>query len=89
MSSFVLSRVRCNHDKRALVLDLACHHPPLRNARAGSGPAGMYTARTLLRKAGDVEVDIIEKLPTPFGLVRYGLLFSSVWRTASCVHQTH
>lgn len=32
----------------------------------------MYTARTLLRKVQDVEVDVIEMLPTPFGLVRYG-----------------
>jgi hypothetical protein len=32
----------------------------------------MYTARTLLRKVKDVEVDMIEMLPTPFGLVRYG-----------------
>ena len=32
----------------------------------------MYTARTLVRKVQDVEVDVIEMLPTPFGLVRYG-----------------
>ena len=32
----------------------------------------MYTARTLLRKVQGVEVDMIEMLPTPFGLVRYG-----------------
>ena len=42
------------------------------SANTGSGPAGMYTARTLLRKVEDVEVDVIEMLPTPFGLVRYG-----------------
>ena len=33
----------------------------------------MYTARTLLRKVADVEVDVIEMLPTPYGLVRYGV----------------
>lgn len=44
-----------------------------RVSHAGSGPAGMYTARTLLRKVADVEVDVIEMLPTPYGLVRYGV----------------
>eukprot|EP00802_Teleaulax_amphioxeia_P009406 Tamp_09422.p1 GENE.Tamp_09422~~Tamp_09422.p1 ORF type:complete len:497 (+),score=80.83 Tamp_09422:164-1492(+) len=33
----------------------------------------MYTARTLLRKVDDVEIDVIDMLPTPFGLVRYGV----------------
>ena len=47
-------------------------HPPPTATHSGSGPAGMYTARTLLRKVEDVEVDVIEMLPTPFGLVRYG-----------------
>jgi adrenodoxin-NADP+ reductase len=46
---------------------------PLKVAIVGSGPAGMYAARTLLRKVQDVEVDLIEMLPTPYGLVRYGV----------------
>jgi ferredoxin/flavodoxin---NADP+ reductase len=46
---------------------------PLRVAVVGSGPAGFYAAGALL--AGDVpaEVDVIERLPTPWGLVRLGV----------------
>ncbi|KAI6649341.1 hypothetical protein LOD99_11707 [Oopsacas minuta] len=39
----------------------------------GSGPAGFYTAQRLLKLNSNVRVDIIERLPTPFGLVRYGV----------------
>lgn len=45
-----------------------------RVAVVGSGPAGFYTVQHLLRHAGrDLTVDIFERLPTPFGLVRYGV----------------
>src|SRR5262245_2015412 len=48
---------------------------PLRVAVVGSGPAGVYAAEALLRADPpiDVEVDVIDALPTPFGLVRYGV----------------
>ncbi|XP_060076511.1 NADPH:adrenodoxin oxidoreductase, mitochondrial-like [Ylistrum balloti] len=39
----------------------------------GSGPAGFYTAQQLLKGNPDVLVDIYEKLPVPFGLVRFGV----------------
>jgi ferredoxin--NADP+ reductase len=39
----------------------------------GSGPAGCYLAEALLRAADDCRVDIIDRLPTPFGLVRFGV----------------
>ncbi|MBC7986902.1 MAG: FAD-dependent oxidoreductase [Sphingomonadaceae bacterium] len=40
----------------------------------GSGPAGYYTAEACQKKFGDaVRVDIIDRLPTPFGLVRSGV----------------
>ncbi|MGQ0846242.1 MAG: FAD-dependent oxidoreductase [Sporichthyaceae bacterium] len=40
----------------------------------GSGPAGFYAATALLRaEAPEVYVDMIEKLPTPWGLVRSGV----------------
>ena len=44
---------------------------PLRAAIIGSGPAGFYTAAALL--ARDIEVDVYDVLPTPFGLVRAGV----------------
>ena len=46
---------------------------PLRVAVVGSGPAGFYAAGHLLQSGLDVEVDMIERLPTPWGLVRLGV----------------
>jgi ferredoxin/flavodoxin---NADP+ reductase len=47
---------------------------PIRIAVIGSGPAGFYTAGHLLKDAGErIEVDMIERLPTPWGLVRSGV----------------
>lgn len=47
---------------------------PLRVAVIGSGPAASYAAEDLLGQRGlDVEVDIFERLPVPFGLVRFGV----------------
>jgi ferredoxin--NADP+ reductase len=43
----------------------------LRVAVVGSGPAGFYTADYLLE--GGVQVDVLERLPTPWGLVRLGV----------------
>ncbi|GAB3141603.1 FAD-dependent oxidoreductase [Microbispora hainanensis] len=46
----------------------------LRVAIVGSGPAGIYTAEALVKQSHDpVEVDVLERLPTPYGLVRYGV----------------
>ncbi len=40
----------------------------------GAGPAGFYAAEHLLRQDRlAVEVDMLDRLPTPFGLVRYGV----------------
>ena len=39
----------------------------------GSGPAGCYLADHLLRLMPDGSIDILEKLPVPFGLIRYGV----------------
>src|SRR5919201_2849346 len=46
---------------------------PLRIAVVGSGPAGFYAAGALLDADVPVEVDMIERLPTPWGLVRLGV----------------
>jgi NADPH-dependent glutamate synthase beta subunit-like oxidoreductase len=45
---------------------------PINIAIVGSGPAGLYTADSLL-DGGDVRIDIIERLPSPFGLIRFGV----------------
>ncbi|WP_199553538.1 FAD-dependent oxidoreductase [Sandaracinobacteroides hominis] len=40
----------------------------------GSGPAGFYTAEAALKTFGeDVRCDIIDRLPTPYGLIRAGV----------------
>ncbi|XP_056153335.1 NADPH:adrenodoxin oxidoreductase, mitochondrial [Lampris incognitus] len=39
----------------------------------GGGPAGFYTAQHLIKSHQDIEVDIYERLPVPFGLVRFGV----------------
>jgi ferredoxin--NADP+ reductase len=46
----------------------------MRVAIVGSGPAGFYAAEALLRRADvRVEVDVFDRLPTPYGLVRGGV----------------
>jgi ferredoxin--NADP+ reductase len=47
---------------------------PLRVAVVGSGPSGLFAVDSLLRTAPQpVGIDVIERLPTPYGLVRYGV----------------
>ncbi len=47
---------------------------PLRVVIVGAGPAGIYTADALVKQSGvPVEIDIVDRLPTPFGLLRYGV----------------
>jgi len=47
---------------------------PLRVAVVGAGPAGIYAADALAgQQAVPVTVDLIDRLPTPFGLVRHGI----------------
>ncbi len=45
----------------------------LRVAVVGAGPAGIYASDILARSGEDVAIDLIERLPVPFGLVRYGV----------------
>jgi len=45
----------------------------LRVAVVGSGPAGFYAAGSLLDADAPIEVDMLERLPTPWGLVRLGV----------------
>ncbi|XP_075033986.1 NADPH:adrenodoxin oxidoreductase, mitochondrial isoform X2 [Mixophyes fleayi] len=59
---------RCLGAERTLT---STSHPP-KICIVGSGPAGFYTAQHLLKHTQAV-VDIYEKLPVPFGLVRFGV----------------
>jgi len=47
--------------------------PAPRVAIIGSGPAGFYAARKLMREVHGTKIDMYERLPTPYGLVRYGV----------------
>ena len=49
------------------------HGAPFRVAVVGSGPAGFYATGQLLAVDLKVEVDLLERLPTPWGLVRLGV----------------
>ncbi|MCX4992684.1 MULTISPECIES: FAD-dependent oxidoreductase [unclassified Streptomyces] len=44
-------------------------------AVVGSGPSGVYSAQGLVQRSGppDVRVDVLDRLPCPYGLVRYGV----------------
>lgn len=44
-----------------------------RVAIVGAGPAGFYAAESLLRGEGDFAIDFVNRLPTPYGLVRDGV----------------
>ena len=43
-----------------------------RVAIVGAGPAGFYTAQHLLKNP-KIKIDLFEQLPTPYGLVRFGV----------------
>ncbi|NCW44076.1 MAG: NADP oxidoreductase [Gemmatimonadaceae bacterium] len=47
--------------------------PSLRVAIVGSGPAGFYAAEALQKATPGLAIDLIDRLPTPFGLVRGGV----------------
>lgn len=45
----------------------------LRVAIVGAGPAGIYAADLLDKSDAEVSVDLFERMPAPFGLIRYGV----------------
>ena len=44
-----------------------------RIAVVGAGPAGIYVADVLIKSGHDVAIDLFERQPAPFGLIRYGV----------------
>ncbi|MCH8997799.1 MAG: FAD-dependent oxidoreductase [Proteobacteria bacterium] len=58
---------------------------PVSIAIVGAGPGGFYTAAAVLKSGLEAEIDIIDALPTPFGLIRGGVApdhqsTKGVWR---------
>ena len=53
--------------------ELGTESRPLRVAIVGSGPSGYYSAEALFKADPVVRVDMFDRLPTPFGLVRGGV----------------
>lgn len=53
--------------------DLGSPDRPLRVAVIGSGPSGFYATDALLKNDLAISVDLIERLPVPYGLVRFGV----------------
>ena len=54
-------------------MKLGTQERPLRVAVIGSGPSGFYAAQALMKAEIEVEIDIVERLPSPYGLVRLGV----------------
>ena len=46
---------------------------PLRVAIVGAGPAGVYAADILTKSETPVEIDLLDRMPAPYGLIRYGV----------------
>jgi ferredoxin--NADP+ reductase len=46
---------------------------PLSIGIVGAGPAGCYAAQALSKNFPDAEITILDRLPVPFGLLRYGV----------------
>src|SRR5699024_11980947 len=51
--------------------DIHASNQPARIAVIGSGPAGIYASDLLVKSELDVQIDLFEKMPAPFGLIRY------------------
>ncbi|KAG9972652.1 nucleotide-binding domain-containing protein, partial [Aureobasidium melanogenum] len=64
------SRGRCHGDR---LYSTADSERPFRCAVIGSGPAGFYAAYRMLQKMPNARVDMYEALPSPYGLVRFGV----------------
>src|SRR5919106_2498412 len=52
---------------------LGSEQNPLRVAIVGSGPSAFYATEALIKSGHTVRIDVIERLPVPFGLVRNGV----------------
>ncbi|GAB2568066.1 FAD-dependent oxidoreductase [Nocardia heshunensis] len=63
-----------SHEEVEIVIpDQTAEDRPLRVAIIGAGPAGIYAADALMKSETPVSIDLFEKMPAPFGLIRYGV----------------
>lgn len=62
--------IQTNHVRQ---LGTSHHDRPFRIAVIGSGPSGFYASQKVLSKIENSFVDMYERLPVPYGLVRYGV----------------
>ena len=80
-----------NFERKIFVSEAA---RPLRVAVIGAGPAGIYTADILTKSeevrtgAVEVAIDIFDRYPAPFGLIRYGVAPDHPVLRASSPHCT-
>ncbi|CAN0439038.1 unnamed protein product, partial [Ectocarpus sp. 12 AP-2014] len=72
----VSSRTAVKAAQRPTATDVSAGRP-LRVCVVGSGPAGFYVTKYLLKAKSElgceVVIDIVDRLPTPYGLVRFGV----------------
>src|SRR5215469_7449893 len=60
--------------RRLIVERFGTQERPLRIAVIGAGPSGFYTIEALLKHTERaMTIDLFDRLPTPYGLVRYGV----------------
>lgn len=68
--SVITKQLYVNTYKKGLSTGVSGSGATKRICIVGAGPAGFYAAQYILKHLSDCAVDIIEKLPVPFGLVR-------------------
>lgn len=51
----------------------ASYHSGIQVCIVGGGPAGFYAAQHIVKALPNCQIDVIERLPVPFGLVRFGV----------------
>lgn len=73
-NTFLLKLVQ-NHCTKRLYSSSTIDPIKKRIAIVGAGPAGFYAAQYIIKHLSDSYVDILEKLPVPFGLVRFNPVF--------------
>lgn len=75
MKNIFLLKLVQNHCTKRLYSCSGIDPIKKRIAIVGSGPAGFYAAQYIVKHLPDSYVDILEKLPVPFGLVRFNPVF--------------